>query len=58
MIKINSIFNYSSKIIKSNSEANVNLTKELDDITPFLILFCKDFRIAIKLQMSIISEET
>lgn len=49
MIKINSIFNYSSKIIKSNSEANVNFTKELDDITPFLILFCKDFRIAIKL---------
>lgn len=32
---------------------NVNLTKEHDDITTWLILFSKDFRTATKLSMSI-----
>lgn len=53
MIKIHSVFNYGSKMIKSDLEANEKLTKELYDITLFLTLFCRDFRFSIQLSMSI-----
>lgn len=47
------IINYGSIIKRSNSEANMNVPKELDDITTFLNLLCRDFRIVIKLSMPI-----